>query len=80
MNVSDITSYGALCIRVGECRARAIFAVGKDKKKEAKKHWKAYYDADREKEKCLKKLLRALGLRTMPGSGRSSASMGTRST
>ena len=67
---TTILSYGALCMRVGAMAALAKRAAAQGHKPEAARHWKAYYDANKEKERCLKGLLTDLGLRTVTAKSR----------
>ena len=72
MNASDIMVYGALCQRVGAMQALAAFHKHKGRKREAARLWRAFYDTNKEKEACLKKLLKDLGFGTPKVKSRSS--------
>jgi hypothetical protein len=69
---TTLLTYGSLAMRVGAMAALAKRAAAQGNKQESARHWKAYYDAEKEKERCLRALLRELGLRTATGRSRSS--------
>jgi len=70
LEIADVLNYGALCQRVGAVQALAAYHKHKGKKKEAARLWKAFYDTQKEKEACLKQLLKVLGLSTPPARSR----------
>jgi len=70
MGAADILSYGALCQRVGAMQALAAYHKHKGRKKEAARLWRAFYDTNKEKEACLKRLLKGLGFDTPMARGR----------
>ena len=57
ISYEDLTTYGALCERIGKTMALAIVATKLNRKKQAAQWWRAYYDATRVKERIIRSLL-----------------------